>query len=71
MAELEYKSTRIIMKAQICTLHILYLLKESNFTTFGTSKPLHFLDKFRQGWLAEWQDKVSSKYNISLKIHQL
>ena len=33
--------------------------QESNFTTFGTSKPLSFLDRFRSGWLSPAQDKIA------------
>ena len=36
------------------------LVQESNFTTFGTSKDLHFLSKFRdEGWMANHQEKMA------------
>ena len=34
-----------------------FIVQESNFTTFGSSKELHFLQKFKNGWLADVQDK--------------
>jgi len=37
----------------------MYVIQESNFTTFGTSKPLHFLEKFRHGWLSEFQEQMA------------
>ena len=35
-----------------------FLVQESNFTTFGTSKTLHFLEKFRNGWLSDIHHKL-------------
>ena len=31
--------------------------QESNFTTYGSQKELLFLDKFKSGWLSEYQQK--------------
>lgn len=47
-------------EARVKTLHDVvdaFIIQESNFTTFGSQKDLHFLDKFRQGWLGEFQNK--------------
>lgn len=35
-----------------------YLVLESNYSSYGTGKPLTFLDKFKDGWLPEFQDKL-------------
>ena len=35
-----------------------YLLLESNYTSYGSSKPLTFLHKFQEGWLSEFQEKI-------------
>ena len=35
-----------------------FIVQESNFTTFGTPKPLDFLQQFRRGWL--WKYQVNS-----------
>ena len=35
-----------------------FIIQESNYTTFGTPKDLHFLDKFKDGWLSEVQSKI-------------
>ena len=35
-----------------------YLVLESNYSSYGTAKPLTFLDKFRSGWLSSFQDKL-------------
>ena len=33
-----------------------FIVQESNFTTFGSPKPLEFLTQFRRGWL--WKHQV-------------
>ena len=44
----------------MCTrITICSLYQESNFTTFGTSKPLGFLNRFRSGWLPSAQSKIA------------
>ena len=35
-----------------------YIVLESNYSSYGTSKPLSFLEKFKAGWLSEFQDKL-------------
>jgi len=35
-----------------------YLVLESNYSSYGTPKPLTFLDKFRSGWLSSFQQKL-------------
>ena len=35
-----------------------YLVLESNYSSYGTAKPLTFLDKFRSGWLSSFQEKL-------------
>ena len=35
-----------------------YLLLESNYTSYGSGKPLTFLNKFQEGWLSQFQDKI-------------
>ena len=35
-----------------------YLVLESNYSSYGTAKPLTFIDKFRSGWLASFQQKL-------------
>ena len=31
---------------------------QSNYTSYGSGKPLTFLDKFREGWMAKFQEKI-------------
>ena len=35
-----------------------YLLLESNYTAYGSGKDLLFLEKFRSGWLQDYQSKI-------------
>ena len=35
-----------------------YLLLESNYTAYGSGKELSFLEKFRTGWLQQYQSKI-------------
>ena len=35
-----------------------YLLLESNYTAYGSGKELSFLEKFRTGWLQDYQSKI-------------
>ena len=35
-----------------------YLVLESNYSSYGTAKPLTFLDKFRTGWLSSFQERL-------------
>ena len=35
-----------------------YLVLESNFSSYGEAKPLSFLEKFRSGWLSEFQESL-------------
>ena len=31
---------------------------QSNYTSYGSGKPLTFLDKFREGWMAKFQKQI-------------
>ena len=35
-----------------------YIVLESNYSSYGEAKPLSFFDKFKKGWLSEFQDKL-------------
>ena len=35
-----------------------YIVLESNYSSYGEAKPLSFLEKFKTGWLAEYQRKL-------------
>ena len=35
-----------------------YLLLESNYTSYGSGKELTFLNKFKEGWMKEFQEKI-------------
>jgi len=35
-----------------------YIVLESNFSSYGEAKPLSFLNKFKSGWLSEFQDNL-------------
>jgi len=35
-----------------------YILLESTYSSYGEPKPLSFLEKFKSGWLSEFQDKI-------------
>jgi beta-1,4-mannosyl-glycoprotein beta-1,4-N-acetylglucosaminyltransferase len=39
-----------------------FLVQESNYTTFGGSKELEFLSRLRRGWLKEHQEKIGYVY---------
>lgn len=41
------------------TFKLAFALQESNFTTFGSEKELLFLNKFRSGWMKEYQKKIA------------
>ena len=34
------------------------MIFQSNYTSYGSGKPLTFLDKFREGWMAKFQEKI-------------
>ena len=53
--EFEMLEARVKMLEDVVDV---YLLLESNYTAYGSGKELLFLDKFRAGWLAEYQDKI-------------
>jgi len=53
--EFDFFETRI---ATLSNVTDVFIVQESNFTTFGTSKDLHFLEKFRKGWLSEVHPKL-------------
>ena len=34
------------------------IIFQSNYTSYGSGKPLTFLDKFREGWMAKFQKQI-------------
>ncbi len=48
-------------EARVKSLHEavdVFIIQESNYSTYGASKDLLFLNQFQKGWLAEFQDKI-------------
>ena len=54
--ELDFFEARVRSLADVVDA---FVVQESNFTTFGSPKPLQFLSRFRQGWL--WEHQVSER----------
>ena len=53
--EFDFFETRV---ATLSNVTDVFIVQESNFTTFGTSKDLLFLQKFKQGWLRDTHPKL-------------
>lgn len=53
--EFDFLEARIHSLSQVVDV---FVIQESNFTTFGASKELGFLNKLRQGWLKEFQQNM-------------
>ena len=49
---LMFSFSRIRMLADVVDV---FIIAESNITTGGDSKPLHFFEAFKAGYLAGWQ----------------
>ena len=53
--EYDFFETRVRSLAHVVDV---FVIQESNYTTFGTPKELLFLDKLQKGWLSEVQEKI-------------
>eukprot|EP00095_Tigriopus_kingsejongensis_P000459 snap_masked-scaffold217_size252476-processed-gene-1.4 protein:Tk00459 transcript:snap_masked-scaffold217_size252476-processed-gene-1.4-mRNA-1 annotation:"hypothetical protein DAPPUDRAFT_50861" len=53
--EFDFLEARIRSLADVVDV---FVVQESNFTTFGTVKSLAFLERFQRGWLKDHQDKI-------------
>ena len=56
---LMFSFSRIRMLADVVDV---FIISESNITTGGDSKPLHFFEAFKAGYLAEFQHKIMYVY---------
>ena len=53
--EYDFFETRVRSLEEVVDV---FIIQESNYTTFGTPKDLLFLDKLQKGWLSDVQDKI-------------
>ena len=42
----------------IMSQNVELMIFQSNYTSYGSGKPLTFLDKFREGWMAKFQKQI-------------
>ncbi|TRY71144.1 hypothetical protein TCAL_09420, partial [Tigriopus californicus] len=57
--EFDFLEARIRSLSEVVDV---FVIQESNFTTFGAFKEVAFLHKLQQGWLREFQEKVIYSY---------
>ena len=53
--EFDFFETRVKMLKDVVDV---FVIQESNYTTFGSAKNLLFLEKLKNGWLTEEQEKI-------------